>query len=40
MIDILQSLIIIAISLYLTIYMGKKLNLGSNLAILIFSVQN
>ena len=38
MIDILQSLIIIAISLYLTIYMGKKLNLGSNLAILIFSV--
>jgi hypothetical protein len=38
MIDILQSLIVVAISLYLTIYMGRKLNLGPNLAILIFSV--
>jgi len=38
MIDILQSLIVVAISLYLTIYMGRRLNLGPNLAILIFSV--
>ena len=38
MIDVLQFLIIINISLYLTIYIGKRLNFGSNLAVLIFSI--
>jgi len=38
MIDILQFIIVISISLYLTIFIGRKINLGPNLSVLIFSM--
>jgi len=38
MIDILQFFFVIIISLYLTIFIGRKLHLGHNLSVLIFSI--